>query len=127
MSTGQAVGEPQPQPAGSPAPDGPAAAADDQQQRQEAYGAAAGPLEVAGGAAAAAGEQAAADGGTAVSTEALAAQLQAQLAALEALGMGLVAPESTVLMACGGRIPAAAVSPDPCGQPCRAVASQPAC
>lgn len=42
--------------------------------------------------------------------EALAAQFQAQLAALTALSLGQVPPESVVLAACGGRVPAAAVS-----------------
>lgn len=41
---------------------------------------------------------------------ALATQFQAQLAALSALSLGHIPPESTVLVACGGRVPAAAVS-----------------
>lgn len=44
-----------------------------------------------------------------VAADALAAQFQAQLEALTAISMGQIAPDSTVLAACGGRIPAAAV------------------
>lgn len=45
-----------------------------------------------------------------LAADALAAQFKAQLEALTAISLGKVAPDSTVLAACGGRIPAAAVS-----------------
>lgn len=89
---------------GSP-PNGPPAAAhqeQEQQQREQQPGdgqqeAASPPLPDA------AGDR------PQVAADALAAQFQAQLEALTAISMGQVAPDSTVLAACGGRIPAAAV------------------
>lgn len=45
-----------------------------------------------------------------LAADALAAQFKAQLEALTAISLGEVAADSTVLAACGGHIPAAAVS-----------------
>ncbi|PRW39105.1 hypothetical protein C2E21_6962 [Chlorella sorokiniana] len=45
-----------------------------------------------------------------LAADALAAQFKAQLEALTAISLGDVAPDSTVLAACGGRVPAAAVA-----------------
>lgn len=83
----------------------PGAAAEQQREEAPAAAAAEGPAaepadDGIGGGAAADPQQLAA----------VAAMFQAQLAALTALSMGRIPPESTVLAACGGRVPADVVS-----------------